>query len=298
MTKHLVEPANLPRATLAARNFREVVAELPGYPADRFPLKPQTTPDAPPELMKSRAAVDDWLATAHARSGVNCSGCHQVDGQGAATWVTRPDHKVCAGCHAAEDKGFLAGKHGMRLAEGLPPMTPRSARQPMHRKARDAELGCTSCHGAHRFDTRKAAVDACVGCHQDDHTRAYVRSPHFALWKNELAGKLPAGSGVSCASCHLPRLEHRDADSGVKRVLVQHNQNDNLRPSEKMIRPVCMSCHGLGFSIDALADSKLVARNFAGAPGAHIKSLDMVAERVKELEEKRRRKKLAETEKQ
>ncbi|OGA21630.1 MAG: hypothetical protein A3I02_00405 [Betaproteobacteria bacterium RIFCSPLOWO2_02_FULL_67_26] len=252
-------------------------------------------PDAPADLMKSKDAVGDWLATAHAQAGVNCSGCHKggqdgAEAAGAASWVRRPDHKACATCHEPEAKGYLAGKHGMRLAEGLAPMTPARARQPMHARARATELGCTSCHGAHRFDTRKAAVEACVSCHRDGHTAAYERSPHYALWRKELAGELPAGSGVSCASCHLPRDEYRVPGLDAKRVVVQHNQNDNLRPNEKMIRPVCMSCHGLGYSIDALADAKLVRDNFAGKPAGHIKSLDMVAIRVKELEEKRRRK--------
>jgi len=293
LAKHLDEPKLLARRWLPARNFREVAAEFPGYPADRFPVRPQTEPDAPAELMKSREAVDDWLATAHARSGVNCSGCHQGGNEGAKTWARRPDHKACATCHEPEARGYLAGKHGMRLAEGLAPMTPGRARQPMHAKARNLELGCTSCHGAHRFDTRRAAVEACTGCHRDQHTAAYERSPHFALWKKELAGELPAGSGVSCASCHLPRVEHSAADASAKRILVQHNQSDNLRPSEKMIRPVCMSCHGLGYSTDALADPKLARDNFTGQPGVNIKSLDMVARRVKELEEKRRRKSAA-----
>jgi hypothetical protein len=167
-------------------------------------------------------------------------------------------------------------------------MTPGRARQPMHAKARDAGLSCTSCHGAHRFDTKKAAVEACTGCHRDDHTLAYENSPHHSLWKKELAGEAPAGSGVSCASCHMPRDEYRVPDSAAKRMLVQHNQSDNLRPSEKMIRPVCMSCHGLGFSIDALADPKLAAGNFTGKPAAHVRSLDMVAKRVKETQEARR----------
>jgi formate-dependent nitrite reductase cytochrome c552 subunit len=207
--------------------------------------------------------------------------------------VKRPDHRVCAACHEPETRGFLAGKHGMRLAEGLAPMTPARARQPMHAKARAVELTCTSCHGAHRFDTKKAAVEACTGCHRDEHTAAYERSPHFALWKKELAGELPPGSGVSCASCHLPREEFRAPGMDAKRVLVQHNQNDNLRPSEKMIRPVCMSCHGLGYSIDALADSTLIQENFLGRPRVHVRSLDMVAERLKELEEKRAKRKAA-----
>jgi hypothetical protein len=287
IVKHLNEPKQLARMELPARNFRELAATWAGYPAERFPVKPQTAVDAPTDLTQSREAVTDWLATAHARSGVNCSGCHYVESEGVKGWVRRPDHKVCATCHEPEVNGFLAGKHGMRLAEGLSPMTPGRARQPMHAKARDGALGCTSCHGAHRFDTKKAAVEACVGCHRDRHTAAYERSPHFALWKKELAGEAPAGSGVSCASCHLPRVEHRAADSGAKRVLVQHNQSDNLRPNEKMIRPVCMSCHGFGYSIDALADSKLVQENFLGQPRAHVKSVDMVEQRMKELKEKR-----------
>jgi formate-dependent nitrite reductase cytochrome c552 subunit len=295
LAKHLETPAHLARQWLPARNFRAVASDFPGYPSDRFPLKAQTAPDAPASLMKSKSpeAAADWLATAHAQSGVNCSGCHQVEKEGAKGWVERPDHKVCATCHEPETKGFLAGKHGMRLAEGLSPMTPGRARQPMHAKAAKSELSCTSCHSAHRFDTKKAAVEACSGCHRDGHTAAYEGSPHHALWKKELAGELPPGSGVSCASCHMPRDEYRVPGTDAKRMLVQHNQSDNLRPNEKMIRPVCMSCHGLGFSIDALADEKLIAGNFAGKPRAHIQSIDMVAKRVKEIEEGRRQKNAA-----
>jgi hypothetical protein len=60
---------------------------------------------------------------------------------------------------------------------------------------------------------------------------------------------------------------------------VQHNQSDNLRPNEKMLRPVCTQCHGLEFSIDALADVELVRHNFNGAPGIHVPSVDLAVER-------------------
>jgi len=286
--KHLNQPRLLEKRLLPKRDFREMTAELPGYPSDRFPVKALTQPDAPAELMKSKDAASDWLATAHAQSGVNCSGCHSVEKDGAKQWIERPDHKICATCHEPETKGFLAGKHGMRLAEGLSPMTPGNARQPMHEKASHSELSCTSCHGAHRFDTRKAAVESCMTCHRDEHTLAYEKSPHYALWKKEVAGELPPGSGVSCASCHLPRDEFRIPDLGIKRTLVQHNQNDNLRPNEKMVRPVCLQCHGYSFSIDALADGRLLRNNFRGNPSVHIKSVDMVAQRAKEIEDKKR----------
>jgi hypothetical protein len=167
----------------------------------------------------------------------------------------------------------------MRLAQKLSAMTPARARLPMQADARGTALGCASCHAAHRFDTRKAAVESCLGCHQDRHSLAYEGSPHAALWKKEAAGEAPAGSGVSCASCHLPRVDLRLVDFGMKVTLVQHNQNETLQPNEKMVRPVCLECHGLGFSIDALADRALVEANFNGRPSRHVESLDMAAER-------------------
>jgi len=147
------------------------------------------------------------------------------------------------------------------------------ARLAMKPESAHRELGCLSCHAAHRFDTRFAAVEACLSCHDDAHSRAYKTSPHFKLWQAELSGQAPAGSGVSCATCHLPR--EIVSGSASERVLVQHNQNNNLRPNEKMIRTVCQSCHGLGFSIDALADRPLIQTNFAGQPSRHVESIDM-----------------------
>lgn len=203
-------------------------------------------------------------------------------------WVEKPDHKACTACHGPEVKGFLAGKHGMRLAQGLSPMSPALARLPMQKDAHDKSLGCTSCHGAHGFDTRRAAAQACLTCHSDRHSLAYRDSPHHQSWQRELAGELPAGSGVSCAGCHMPRIGHRTPDD-VTRTLVQHNQNENLRPSEKMIRPVCLECHGLRFGIDSLADEGLVARNFKGRPAAGVKSIDMALEAEERAEEDRRK---------
>jgi hypothetical protein len=142
----------------------------------------------------------------------------------------------------------------------------------------ERELGCSSCHGPHDADTRRAAVDACLGCHQDTHTLSYDRSPHAALWRAEVGGTGAAGSGVSCAACHMPREVH--GRGGDDEVRVQHNQNWNLRPNEKMLRDVCLRCHGLGFSIDAMADPFLVETNFAGRPATHVESIEMVRRRL------------------
>jgi hypothetical protein len=145
----------------------------------------------------------------------------------------------------------------------------------MHPNSAHRQLGCTSCHAAHRFDTRFAAVDACFQCHADDHSLNYPQSIHATLWRSESTGTAPPGTGVSCATCHLPREKHSDTGQ----VRVQHNQNLNLRPNEKMLRSVCLHCHGLGFSIDSLADASLVRSNFHGQPGTHIPGIDWVANR-------------------
>jgi hypothetical protein len=166
----------------------------------------------------------------------------------------------------------------MRIAIGLTPMTPGMARLPMKPDAKDRELDCVSCHAAHEFDTRKAAVESCLGCHDDTHSLSYKNSRHYQLWKLEQDGGAQAGTGVSCATCHLPRESHRK--DGAEIVTVQHNQNDNLRPSDKMLRSVCMSCHGLAFSMDALSDADLVRRNFDGKPQAHVASLEMAKKRT------------------
>ena len=115
-----------------------------------------------------------------------------------------------------------------------------------------------------------------MGCRDDNHTRAYKDSPHFGLWQAELAGEGAPGTGVSCASCHLPKIEDRRGD-----LFTTHNQNSYLRPNEKMIRTVCMSWHSLDFAIDALADPKLVESNFNGRPAVHVESIDWALRRVK-----------------
>ena len=199
-------------------------------------------------------------------------------------WVDKPTYEVCKQCHQSEGEGFLAGKHGMRLAQKLSPMTPAMARSEMKQDAHDKTLTCISCHGAHKFDTRYAAVDACLGCHNDKHSLNYKQSKHFQVLEQAVAANDP-NAGVSCATCHLPRVTHKE--NGREILRVQHNQNDNLRPNEKMIRSVCMNCHGLGFSIDALADPDLIANNFSSQPGIHIQSTDLVKKRLQETAKKK-----------
>ena len=160
----------------------------------------------------------------------------------------------------------------------MTPMAPAHSRLPMNPESFSKTMGCSSCHDAHAIDVRQAAVESCLSCHADEHSAAYRESPHFRLWMSEASGDGKPGSGVSCASSHLPRESRRV--SGSERVVVQHNPNANLRPNEKMIREVCMHCHSLAFSIDALADTELIRRNFSGRPSRHVPSIDMAISRT------------------
>lgn len=275
LVKHGSEPDFKQPATRPVRDLRGyLLAERPKA------IQPAlTVADADPPVPATTNVLHGWASTAHARAGVNCSSCHLValtEG-GAKQWLDRPGHLGCVDCHRDEPRGFLAGHHGMRLAQGLAPMTPALARLPMQAGAAHRDLTCASCHGAHEFDTRVAAVESCLHCHDDPHSRSFRDSPHFALWEAELAGTGPAGSGVSCATCHLPRESETIGDT--TRVRVQHNQNNNLRPNEKMIRSVCLDCHGLGFALDALADRVLIQNNFNGRPAAHLESIDLALRR-------------------
>jgi hypothetical protein len=263
LAKHRDEPALLPQPRVP----------VPRAPSDNKPiaLPPVDAPEAVAAEPTFTRAVADWSVSAHARARVTCGGCHEQGPE--AKWRDRVPEAVCAGCHDGERSAFLAGKHGMRVAAKLAAMTPGMARARMQPAAASRTLGCTSCHAAHLFDRRQAAVEACVGCHDDDHTRAYRGSPHERAWERELRGEAPAGSGVSCATCHLPRSTHGDA------VIADHNQNGNLRPSDRMVRSVCMSCHGVGFSLQALADPALVKSNFRGRPDGTIRTgMDLIKE--------------------
>ena len=289
LLKHAQAPALLPKRELPLRDLRAALQESMAYPQARYPIEALDAAkhDAPAGKAVDAKLHEDWLGTAHAQAGVNCSGCHVAGATlpegaqappDAGTWIDKPSTPhACVGCHAAEAKSFGQGKHGMRLERGLSPMTAAQARLPMRDEAAHRELTCTSCHGAHRFDTKAAAVESCIGCHDDSHSRAYKQSLHHELWVKEGRGELPAGSGVSCASCHMPRVRI-STDEG-SRMAVQHNQSDTFQPNSKMIRPVCQSCHGLGFSIDALADTALIARNFKGAPSRHVQSIDMAVKK-------------------
>jgi len=281
---HLDDKDHLDKQVIAKRMPRKTAA----WDAAAVSALVANDADTPSGVEADANLHSDWAASTHARAGVNCTSCHHAkdEATGTTAWIDRPDHTSCNGCHTHEVEGFLAGRHGMRLAAGFSAMTPAKARLPMKRDAAHRELSCVSCHSDHRFDTTFAAADACVSCHDDGHTLAYKDSPHAALWRAEVAGDAEAGTGVSCATCHLPREVHRS--SGVEIARVQHNQNDNLRPNEKMLRNVCVSCHGAQFALNALADRALIDRNFTGDAATHVTSLELIRTKLAEIERKRK----------
>ncbi len=217
--------------------------------------------------------------SAHGEAGLSCGGCHQQEEE----WVEKPGLAQCKTCHADEAEGFTSGKHGMRLsdklAQPLTPMTPALAANPtnFHAESMQTEQGCNTCHSAHDFNTKTAAVEKCLTCHADEHSTSFADSPHGKTWDKALKGEISETEAVTCATCHMPKIETKKNGEIVMRV--EHNQNANLRPNEKMIRPVCMQCHSLEFSIDALADPALIQNNFGGKPEVHIESIDWAKRR-------------------
>jgi hypothetical protein len=85
----------------------------------------------------------------------------------------------------------------------------------------------------------------------------------------------------------MPAMSTR-SDDGSRQIFVTHNQNDNLRPNEKMVRSVCGHCHGLQFTLDALADAALVATNFNRKPAVRVESIEWAKKRAHERARTRR----------
>ncbi len=269
-----------------------------------------------PDSARKPDLLNGWAASPHAATEVGCESCHAPGAETPeavdAAWIAKPDAEACESCHREATGTFRLGRHGMRqhpkiakprkpatgmkalgldannddsvfavvadwLNDPAPPevMTVREARVPLSPLAHGRDVTCMSCHDPHAPDRQEATVDACMSCHDDEHTSAYPGSPHHQLWVREIAGAGAPGSGVACATCHMPAIE------AGGQIATNHNQNDVLRPNEKMIRPVCMNCHGLGFALDALADPDLVSRNFKGSPAGHVESIDWAVRRVK-----------------
>lgn len=213
-----------------------------------------------------------WQSSAHAFADVNCSVCHLNDKNDLETY---PTYETCQSCHELVVETFLLGKHGIRLQEGLSPLSPAIARLPMKESAHDTLMTCNTCHDVHSVNTFEASVDACLTCHNDTHSLNYENSHHAELFVADSQLPRPSAKAVSCATCHLPR-QVIDVAGSEPFVTVNHNNTLTLKPGDRMVSEVCMNCHGMEYSYNSIFDDELVELNFARPPTQDIQTLEMI----------------------
>lgn len=217
-------------------------------------------------------AIQLWQTSAHALNEVNCSSCH--GSSETQEFVAQPDIASCQTCHESAVDTFLLGKHGIRTLEGETPLTPAMARLPMQPDAMARQMTCNTCHDVHSVNTVQAAVDSCLSCHSDSHSLNYENSRHAELFAADRDLPRPSASAVSCATCHLPR--HQMGTGDAARTLVNHNNTYTLLPRDRMVKDVCMNCHGMEYSYNSIFDDDLVEANFDAPPTLVLETLDLV----------------------
>lgn len=152
----------------------------------------------------------------------------------------------------------------------------------MNSESRDRTVNCNTCHNVHTVNTHTAAVDACLTCHADSHSLNYKNSKHGQLWAAEGTLPRPSTQSTTCATCHLPRQ-----NIGSKKrptIVVNHNNTYTLLPRDRMVKDVCMNCHGMEYAYNSIFDDELVTSNFARPPSDQdLPTLEM----VRALENKR-----------
>lgn len=216
-----------------------------------------------------------WQGSAHALAEVNCSSCHQ--NEATKEVVAKPGVESCRSCHENSVDTFLLGKHGIRTLEKMSPLTPAMAHIPMKDSAKQLEVNCNSCHNVHSVNTAVAATDSCLTCHNDKHSLNYKDSPHAKMVSNLNELPRPNEGAVTCATCHLPRVKVG------KTVMVNHNNTYNLLPRDRMVKEVCLNCHGLEHAYNSIFDDEIVEINFARMPTQKMETFDL----VRALEKKR-----------
>lgn len=210
-----------------------------------------------------------WQQSAHATANVNCSSCHQQ--KPSPQVLQSPTQESCKSCHEGAVDTFLLGKHGIRLLEGQTALTPSLAHLPMQAAAHNKQMNCNACHDVHSVKTLPASVDACLTCHKDSHSLNYKNSKHAQLLLEEGTLPRPSTASTTCATCHLPR---QTTESGT--VVVNHNNTFTLLPQDRMVKEVCMNCHGMEFAYNSIFDDDLVESNFARPPTLSMDTLKMV----------------------
>ena len=213
-----------------------------------------------------------WQTSAHALNDINCASCHQ--NSETKEFVAVPNHETCQSCHEQAVDTFLLSKHGIRLLEGKSPLTPAMARLPMQHDAMQKQMNCNACHDVHSANTVEASVDACLVCHNDNHSLNYTNSRHAELFAASQELPRPGPGAVSCSTCHLPRVTHGQGDSAF--VKVNHNNTYNLKPQDRMVGDVCMNCHGIEYSYNSIFDPELIEANFDRPPTLGMETFELM----------------------
>jgi predicted CXXCH cytochrome family protein len=262
LTKRFGSSAPAPAGAVLRRAVATSAASLP-------------LPDAPVGSAVKASLNLAWQGSMHARRDVNCSDCHGSEKE----FDTTSGEGACVRCHGFEIESLKRGKHGARAAVQLAALTPADARRPMKPQAAKKILNCSTCHDPHSVNTRMAAVEACLGCHDDTHSKNFKGSKHALSFAAE-SGASPSETAVTCATCHMPRTRTGDPKTG--RVAVNHNNSWTLLPRDRMVKEVCLSCHSLEFSMNSMFDDDLVRSNFTGAPQKEHQTLKMVDGEIRE----------------
>ena len=122
--------------------------------------------------------VADFETHKHFQKGLSCDACHGPSVKhGASTGAVSPDRvaapdevpALCGGCHAGQQKEFLASKHGALVMA----------------RSKVKAANCATCHGVHNLRTASQTLQQCQKCHPA------LPASHPA-----------AAATAACMSCH------------------------------------------------------------------------------------------------
>ncbi|MBZ5529409.1 MAG: hypothetical protein LAN71_16115 [Acidobacteriia bacterium] len=196
--------------------------------------------------------VEQWKASAHAKAGVDCYGCHQAAEKDPATFdhygqkiavIVTPNY--CGKCHAKEVEQFEKSHHAMatqfigsldnmlgEIVEGGPA----------------AINGCRQCHGSEVKYLGEGKFDA-------------------ATWPNSGIGRVnPDGSRGSCAACH-----GRHSFSSAQARQPENCGKCHMGPDHPQIEIYNESKHGIQFRANVAkmnleSKSWVVGKDYSAAP--------------------------------
>jgi predicted CXXCH cytochrome family protein len=156
-----------------------------------------------------------------AMSGTDCLSCHAPHGaSGDHLLRDAADGTVCLGCHQEQGNAHRNHPTGAITASDVP----ISARSELAQQARQAGLGCRTCHdlagGGGGALLRATDGPLCLSCH--DNRKGLSAGPHGDIGQH----------GLACLGCHDPHGGARD-----DHLLASHAAGDPAG---------CRGCHGPG----------------------------------------------------